>query len=80
MQHVESKVYAAVKIVPQTRPLSSPNPTTSDDEQQHKDERKRDVVADEGLAQLERELALMKLVSHPNLLSLLDIWESSREM
>lgn len=73
VQHVETKTYAAVKIVPRPRDLASrydrlATPTETP------------ILSDEMLQSLEREIVIMKLVSHPNLLSLYDVWESKREM
>jgi hypothetical protein len=38
--------------------------------------------ADDGLSffELEHELAMMKVLSHPYMISLYDVWESNREM
>jgi serine/threonine protein kinase len=56
-------MYAAVKIVPFSRFSPSPRLAASNDT----------------LSDLERELAVMKLISHPNILALYDVWENQRE-
>ena len=38
------------------------------------------LCCDAQAACLEREIVTMKLISHPNVSGLLDVWESSREM
>lgn len=69
VQHVETRVYAAVKIVPRPRKSQSPRTIYG-----------TPVVSEEDLRDLEREIATMKLVTHPNLLALYDVWESKREL
>lgn len=66
---METKVFAAVKIIP--RPRKSLSPKTIYD---------TPAVSESDLQDLEREIATMKLVSHPNLLALYDVWESKREL
>jgi serine/threonine-protein kinase HSL1, negative regulator of Swe1 kinase len=36
--------------------------------------------ADKILLSIEREIVLMKLIDHPNILSLYDVWETSNEL
>lgn len=36
--------------------------------------------ADKILLSIEREIVLMKLIDHPNILSLYDVWETSSEL
>lgn len=72
VQHVETKTYAAVKIVPRPRNLASPDSSSTPTE--------TPILSDEMLKSLEREIVIMKLMSHSNLLSLYDVWESKREM
>lgn len=62
-RHLQSDTYAAVKIVPFSRFSRSPYLEVSSDT----------------LSDLEHELAMMKLICHPNILALYDVWESQRE-
>ena len=54
-----------MKIVPLSRFSPSPYLATT--------------TSDNTLNDLEHELALMKLIFHPNILALYDVWESQRE-
>lgn len=69
VQHRDTKVYAAVKIIPRPRSFLDPEETPD-----------TPVASEMDILALEREVAIMKLVSHPNLLALYDVWESKREM
>lgn len=61
--------YAAVKIVSKQALISSRMSMTGMREQ-----------ADKILLSIEREIVLMKLIDHPNVLSLYDVWETSNEL
>jgi serine/threonine protein kinase len=61
--------YAAVKIVSKQALITSRMSMTGISEQ-----------ADKILLSIEREIVLMKLIDHPNILSLYDVWETSNEL
>ncbi|KAF9517983.1 hypothetical protein BS47DRAFT_424282 [Hydnum rufescens UP504] len=68
-QHTNTGEYAAVKIVSRESLLQSP---MSLDSPAQKDAKH--------VPNVEREIILMKLIDHPNVLKLHDVWESRREL
>ncbi|KZP01684.1 Pkinase-domain-containing protein [Calocera viscosa TUFC12733] len=68
-RHVRTGQYAAVKIVSKHALMSSRLSMSAAGEQ-----------ADKILLAIEREIVIMKLVDHPNVLSLYDVWETSDEL
>ena len=68
-RHISTGEYAAVKIVSKQALITSRMSMTGISEQ-----------ADKILLSIEREIVLMKLIDHPNILSLYDVWETSNEL
>ncbi|PVG03135.1 Pkinase-domain-containing protein [Serendipita vermifera] len=68
-RHVRTGDYAAVKIVSKHALITSRMSMAGISEQ-----------ADKILLGIEREIVLMKLIDHPNILSLYDVWETSNEL
>ncbi|KAL8279348.1 hypothetical protein RQP46_008160 [Phenoliferia psychrophenolica] len=66
-KHKETGQLAAIKIVPKPRPAPGP--------EQHHTEK-----ADKMLLGIEREIVIMKLIEHPNVLRLIDVWETKSEL
>ncbi|KAM0749587.1 Pkinase-domain-containing protein [Meredithblackwellia eburnea MCA 4105] len=66
-KHRETGQYAAIKIVPK------PRPSRSDTEQGAE-------KAGKMLLGIEREIVIMKLIEHPNVLRLIDVWETRSEL
>ncbi|GAA5968961.1 hypothetical protein JCM11641_000793 [Rhodosporidiobolus odoratus] len=64
-KHNATGQYAAVKIVPK------PRRTTQEREA---------AKADKMLLGIEREIVIMKLIEHPNVLRLMDVWETGSEL
>ncbi|KAK4049021.1 serine/threonine-protein kinase gin4 [Microbotryomycetes sp. JL201] len=63
-RHTVTRQYAAVKIVPKPRPQASSNASKTD----------------KMLLGIEREIVIMKLIEHPNVLRLLDVWETGNDL
>lgn len=68
-RHITTGEYAAVKIVSKQALITSRMSVAGAGEQ-----------ADKILLSIEREIVLMKLIDHPNVLSLYDVWETSNEL
>jgi serine/threonine protein kinase len=68
-RHISTGEYAAVKIVSKQALITSRMSMSGMTEQ-----------ADKILLSIEREIVLMKLIDHPNVLSLYDVWETSNEL
>jgi hypothetical protein len=68
-QHIETKQYAAIKIVSKHALITSRMSITHAPEQQEKI-----------MLGIEREIVLMKLIDHPNVLSLYDVYETSNDL
>lgn len=68
-RHTRTGEYAAVKIVSKQALVTSRMSVTGISDQ-----------ADKILLSIEREIVLMKLIEHPNILSLYDVWETSKEL
>jgi serine/threonine-protein kinase HSL1, negative regulator of Swe1 kinase len=68
-RHVKTHQYAAIKIVSKTALINSRISV-------------RDVPAhaEKVLLSIEREIVIMKLIDHPNVLSLYDVWETASEL
>jgi hypothetical protein len=84
--------YAAVKIVPKPRPQAA-SPTSKADKVRLAFASLyslRDVVRDgsgadaycvqQMLLGIEREIVIMKLIEHPNVLRLMDVWETGNDL
>jgi len=70
-KNVNTGQMAAVKIVPK-----SLTPTAK-----KKDDGKGEKTGDTGLSySIEREVVIMKLIEHPNVMSLYDVWENRGEL
>jgi len=69
-KNVQTAQLAAVKIVPKS---ATPTSTRKD--------RKDDTLRDAGLSySIEREVTIMKLIDHPNVMRLYDVWENRGEL
>lgn len=68
-KHSKTGKYAAVKIVPKHMLLSSRMSITE-----------AGAKADKMLLGIEREIVIMKLIEHPNVMSLYDVWETGSEL
>lgn len=68
-QHVETKQHAAIKIVSKQALITSRMSIAHAGEQQEKI-----------MLGIEREIVLMKLIDHPNVLSLYDVYETSNDL
>ncbi|KAF8513471.1 kinase-like domain-containing protein [Gautieria morchelliformis] len=68
-RHVKTHQYAAIKIVSKTALINSRISMT--DAPAH---------AEKVLLSIEREIVIMKLIDHPNVLSLYDVWETANEL
>lgn len=68
-KHAITGKYAAVKIVPKGLIISSRMSMSE-----------AGARADKVLLGIEREIVIMKLIDHPNVLNLYDVWETSTEL
>ena len=68
-QHIETKQHAAIKIVSKQALITSRMSINHAGEQQEKI-----------MLGIEREIVLMKLIDHPNVLSLYDVYETSNDL
>ncbi|KAI0741948.1 kinase-like domain-containing protein [Daedaleopsis nitida] len=68
-RHSKTGQYAAVKIVSKTALLNSRMSLSSIGDE-----------ADRILHSIEREIVIMKLIEHPNIMRLYDVWETSTEL
>jgi serine/threonine-protein kinase HSL1 (negative regulator of Swe1 kinase) len=68
-RHIETKQHAAIKIVSKQALITSRMSITHAGEQQEKI-----------MLGIEREIVLMKLIDHPNVLSLYDVYETSNDL
>ncbi|KAI0051029.1 Pkinase-domain-containing protein [Auriscalpium vulgare] len=68
-RHAKTGQYAAVKIVSKTALVNSRMSMQGLDEQ-----------AERILLGIEREIVIMKLIEHPNIMRLYDVWETSTEL
>lgn len=68
-KHVITGKYAAIKIVPKGLILTSRMSMSE-----------AGARADKILLGIEREIVIMKLIDHPNVLNLYDVWETSGEL
>ena len=68
-KHAVTGKYAAIKIVPKGLILNSRMSVSE-----------AGARADKILLGIEREIVIMKLIDHPNVLNLYDVWETSGEL
>lgn len=68
-KHSVTGKYAAIKIVPKGLILNSRMSMSE-----------AGARADKVLLGIEREIVIMKLIDHPNVLNLYDVWETSGEL
>lgn len=68
-RHAKTGEYAAVKIVSKHALVSSRMSMSNIGEEE-----------DKILLAIEREIVIMKLIDHPNVLSLYDVWETKNEL
>jgi serine/threonine protein kinase len=72
-KNVNTGQLAAVKIVPKT---ATPTAKRKDDTKA-----KSDKTGTQGLSySIEREVVIMKLIEHPNVMRLYDVWENRGEL
>lgn len=88
-RHTITHQYAAVKIVPRPRPTSSANTDVKADKVRlllRVSSRIKLLMLKfhhyrfQMLLGIEREIVIMKLVEHPNVLRLMDVWETEKEL
>lgn len=68
-RHVKTHQYAAIKIVSKTALINSRISMTE-----------APAHAEKVLLSIEREIVIMKLIDHPNVLNLYDVWETANEL
>ncbi|KAK8869825.1 hypothetical protein IAR55_000393 [Kwoniella newhampshirensis] len=69
-KHSKTGQYAAIKIVPKHALLMTSRMSMSEAGVKH----------DKAVLGIEREIVIMKLVDHPNVMSLYDVWETAKEL
>ncbi|WRT67120.1 uncharacterized protein IL334_004086 [Kwoniella shivajii] len=69
-KHSKTGQYAAIKIVPKHAFLMNSRMSMSDAGAKH----------DKAVLGIEREIVIMKLIDHPNVMSLYDVWETAKEL
>ncbi|KAK4686621.1 serine/threonine-protein kinase HSL1, negative regulator of Swe1 kinase, partial [Tremellales sp. Uapishka_1] len=69
-KHCKTGQYAAIKIVPKHSLLMSSRMSVSEAGAKH----------DKAVLGIEREIVIMKLIDHPNVMSLYDVWETPKEL
>lgn len=82
-KHTTTGQLAAIKIVPKNiLELNNNNNNTQKTSAKPNNKKKRKQKIDEnGLPYgIEREIIIMKLISHPNLMALYDVWENKNEL
>ncbi|WWC90046.1 uncharacterized protein L201_004977 [Kwoniella dendrophila CBS 6074] len=69
-KHSKTGQYAAIKIVPKHALLMTSRMSMADAGAKH----------DKAVLGIEREIVIMKLIDHPNVMSLYDVWETAKEL
>lgn len=69
-KHSKTGQYAAIKIVPKHSLLFSSRMSITEAGAKH----------DKAVLGIEREIVIMKLIDHPNVMSLYDVWETAKEL
>ncbi|WWC69471.1 uncharacterized protein I206_103412 [Kwoniella pini CBS 10737] len=69
-KHQKTGQYAAIKIVPKHALLMTSRMSMADAGAKH----------DKAVLGIEREIVIMKLIDHPNVMSLYDVWETAKEL
>ncbi|ORX39867.1 kinase-like domain-containing protein [Kockovaella imperatae] len=69
-KHSRTGQYAAIKIVPKHALLFSSRMSIADAGNKH----------DKAVLGIEREIVIMKLIDHPNVMALYDVWETAKEL
>ncbi|WWD10158.1 hypothetical protein V865_008292 [Kwoniella europaea PYCC6329] len=69
-KHSKTGQYAAIKIVPKHALMMTSRMSMSDAGAKH----------DKAVLGIEREIVIMKLIDHPNVMSLYDVWETAKEL
>ncbi|OCF36519.1 CAMK/CAMKL/GIN4 protein kinase [Kwoniella heveanensis BCC8398] len=69
-KHSKTGQYAAIKIVPKHALLMSSRMSITEAGAKH----------DKAVLGIEREIVIMKLIDHPNVMSLYDVWETAKEL
>ena len=78
-KHTTTGQLAAIKIVPKNIiEFDGSNPASNNAQRKKK---KKQKVDENGLPYgIEREIIIMKLISHPNIMALYDVWENKNEL
>ena len=69
-KHSRTGQYAAIKIVPKHSLIFSSRMSVMDAGNKH----------DKAVLGIEREIVIMKLIDHPNVMALYDVWETAKEL
>lgn len=69
-KHSRTGQYAAIKIIPKHALMMTSRMSMADAGAKH----------DKAVLGIEREIVIMKLIDHPNVMSLYDVWETSKEL
>lgn len=69
-KHSKTGQYAAIKIVPEHALLFTSRMSVSEAGAKH----------DKAVLGIGREIVIMKLIDHPNVMSLYDVWETAKEL
>ncbi|TID13525.1 hypothetical protein CANINC_004883 [Pichia inconspicua] len=78
-KHTTTGQLAAIKIIPKN--IADIDPNNSQDGNTSKKKKKKQKYSDNGLPYgIEREIIIMKLISHPNIMALYDVWENRDEL
>lgn len=78
-KHIHTGQYAAVKIVAKQNAIISQAGSLANLEKADLNEPEEDGIRRMPVG-IEREVAIMKLIQHPNIMKLYDIWENRTEM
>lgn len=69
-KHNKTGQFAAIKIIPKHVLLMASRNSIADAAGKQ----------DKAILGIEREIVIMKLIDHPNIMSLFDVWETSKEL
>lgn len=79
-KHTTTGQLAAIKIIPKTI-VDMDRLNNSQGSDKFKKKKKKQKFSDNGLPYgIEREIIIMKLISHPNIMALYDVWENKDEL
>jgi len=74
-KHTKTGKYAAVKIVPKRALIASASRASM-----NVDGKDAQQKLEKMLIGIEREIVIMKLIEHPNIMSLYDVWETHQDL